>query len=164
TGAFMAGMRYAKRKDYDYVIQFDADGQHLPDYISEMVSKAQEGTNIVIGSRFATEKRKINSLRMFGNAMISLAIKITTGKTLKDPTSGMRLFDKKALNFYVERESSTPEADTVSFMMKKGFVIQEVQVEMQERVAGESYLTFTKSIQFMAARLFAILILQPFRK
>ncbi|MFV0555962.1 MAG: glycosyltransferase family 2 protein, partial [Lactovum sp.] len=40
TGAFMAGMRYAKRKDYDYVIQFDADGQHLPDYISEMVSKA----------------------------------------------------------------------------------------------------------------------------
>ena len=28
TGGFMAGMKYADRKKYDYAIQFDADGQH----------------------------------------------------------------------------------------------------------------------------------------
>lgn len=164
TGAFMAGMRYAKRRDYDFVIQFDADGQHVPDYIPELVAAAQSGANIVVGSRFATEKRKMNSMRMFGNALISGSIKLTTGQILKDPTSGMRLFDRKAIDFYVSRKNSAPEADTISFMMKKGFTVKEVQVEMRERLAGESYLTFSKSIQFMAARLFSILIIQPFRR
>ena len=37
TGAFQTGLKYAYKKGYDYAIQFDADGQHLPEYIPAMV-------------------------------------------------------------------------------------------------------------------------------
>lgn len=163
TGGFMAGMKYAYRHKYDYVIQFDADGQHLPEYIPLMVEEADKGANIVIGSRFVTEKRP-NSLRMLGNILISFAIKITTGKTISDPTSGMRLLDRKAIEFYVQNHNMSPEPETVSYMIKKGFKTSEVQVKMQDRLAGESYLNLNRSIQYMTRVVISILILQPFRK
>ena len=41
TGAFQTGLKYAYKKGYDYAIQFDADGQHLPEYIPAMVDKIE---------------------------------------------------------------------------------------------------------------------------
>ncbi|GAA3262790.1 Glycosyltransferase involved in cell wall biosis Glycosyl transferase group 2 family protein [Lactococcus lactis subsp. lactis] len=163
TGGFAAGMKYAHRHDYDYAIQFDADGQHLPEYISEMVTAAREGNNIVVGSRFVDEKRP-KSLRMLGNTMISTAIKMTTGQTINDPTSGMRLFDKKAIEFYVKTSNMAPEPETISYLIKKKFKVKEVQVTMQDRLAGESYLNLRRSIEYMTRVAISILVLQPFRK
>ena len=121
------------------------------------------GTNVVIGSRFVTQKRP-TSLRMLGNIMISIAIKMTTGKNIQDPTSGMRLFDKKAIEFYTNNPNMTPEPETISYFIKKKFVVKEVQVEMQDRTAGESYLNLSRSIQYMVRVVISILIFQPFRK
>ncbi len=163
TGGFGAGMKYAHRHDYDYAIQFDADGQHLPDYIPEMVTAARKGNNIVVGSRFVDEKRP-KSLRMLGNTMISTAIKMTTGQTINDPTSGMRLFDKKAIEFYVKTVNMAPEPETISYLIKKKFKVKEVQVTMQDRLAGESYLNLRRSIEYMTRVAISILVLQPFRK
>lgn len=163
TGGFMTGMKYAVRNAYDYALQFDADGQHLPEFIPNMVEEAEKGANVVIGSRFVSQKRP-NSLRMLGNVLISSAIKITTGKVINDPTSGMRLFDQKAMVFYITHSNMTPEPETISFMMKKKFRVEEVQVEMQDRVAGESYLNLRRSIQYMVRVAISILILQPFRR
>lgn len=163
TGGFGAGMKYAHRHDYDYAIQFDADGQHLPDYIPEMVTAARKENNIVVGSRFVDEKRP-KSLRMLGNTMISTAIKMTTGQTINDPTSGMRLFDKKAIEFYVKTANMAPEPETISYLIKKKFKVKEVQVTMQDRLAGESYLNLRRSIEYMTRVAISILVLQPFRK
>ncbi|MDD7368402.1 MAG: glycosyltransferase family 2 protein [Berryella intestinalis] len=53
TGAFQAGMKYAHEQAYDYVIQFDADGQHSAAYVSDLVACAEiTGADIVVGSRF----------------------------------------------------------------------------------------------------------------
>ena len=84
TGAFQTGMRYAYEKGYDAAIQIDADGQHDPKYIPDMVRIMEEkGADMVIGSRFVTEK-KPHTLRMFGNTIIEIAIRLTTGKRLTD--------------------------------------------------------------------------------
>ena len=96
AGAFQTGLKYAYRKGYDYAIQFDADGQHRPEFIEAMLDKIQEGYDIVIGSRFVTEK-KPHSMRMLGSNLISLATRITTGRKVKNPTSGMRMFNKKMI-------------------------------------------------------------------
>lgn len=96
AGAFQTGMRYADRKKYKYAIQLDADGQHLPEYIAPMLEKIQEGYDLVIGSRFVTEK-KPKTLRMLGSNLISLAIYLTTGRKISDPTSGMRLFNQEMI-------------------------------------------------------------------
>lgn len=164
AGAFQAGMKYAQRHGYDYAIQFDADGQHSAAYIKEMVEEAERtGANIVIGSRFAAEKKPV-SARMAGSALITAMIFLTTGKKIQDPTSGMRLFDSKMIPLFAQELDYSPEPDTISLLMRSGFDVREVQVEMRERTAGESYLNFTKSISYMLRVCISILLVQWFRK
>ncbi len=163
AGAFQTGMKYAYRNGYDFAIQFDADGQHRPEYIAPILEKMQEGYDIVIGSRFLTEK-KPNTLRMLGSNMISLAIRLTTGKRVKDPTSGMRMFNKKMIAEFALNLNYGPEPDTVSYLLKQGATIAEVQVQMDERIAGESYLNLSRSMMYMMRMLISILFIQNFRK
>ena len=163
AGAFQTGLKYAYRNGYDYAIQFDADGQHRPEFIGPMLDKIQEGYDIVIGSRFVTEK-KPHSLRMLGSNLMSMAMKLTTGRRVKDPTSGMRMFNKKMIAEFALNMNYGPEPDTVSYLLKQGATIAEVQVEMDERIAGESYLNLTKSMMYMLRMLLSILLIQNFRK
>lgn len=163
AGAFQTGLKYAYRKGYDYAIQFDADGQHRPEFIAPMLDKIQEGYDIVIASRFVTEK-KPHSLRMLGSNLISAAMKLTTSHRVKDPTSGMRLFNKKMIAEFALNMNYGPEPDTISYLLKQGATIAEVQAKMDERIAGESYLNMTKSMMYMLRMLLSILFIQNFRK
>lgn len=163
AAAVQTGMLFAYNNDYDAAIQFDGDGQHDTGYIEKMVGEIQKGYNIVIGSRFVEEK-KPKSLRMFGNNLIEAAIKMTTGKILKDPTSGMRMFDNKMIKKLAFGADLGPEPDTVALLVRKGATFSEVQVEMHERIAGESYLDFANSVNYMFRMFISILVLQWFRK
>lgn len=163
ASAFQTGVKYAYRNDYDYAIQFDADGQHRAEYIRKLQDKMEEGYDIVIGSRFV-EKKKEKSLRMLGSRMISGAIKMTTGFKLKDPTSGMRMLNKKMIKEFALNLNYGPEPDTISYLVKKGARITEVQVEMDERIAGESYLNLKRSMIYMLRMTLSILFIQNFRK
>ena len=163
AGAFQSGMKYAHRHGYDCAIQFDADGQHLPEYI-ELMADALNNADIVIGSRFVSSK-KPRSMRMFGSNLISAAIKFTTGQTLKDPTSGMRAFNKRMIAVMANGLNCGPEPDTVSYLMKRaGAKVVEVPVRMAERTAGESYLNPWRSSVYMIRMSISILFIQFFRK
>lgn len=165
AGAFQAGMKYAYRNGYDQAIQFDADGQHVPEYISAISEFMRETkADIVIGSRFVT-KKKPHSLRMIGSDLISLFIRLTTGMRLNDPTSGMRMYNKSAIEQFATRNDLSPEPDTLAFLIRKhNAVIREYQVEMRDRAAGESYLTLSKSILYMLNTCSAILFSLWFRR
>lgn len=163
AGAFQTGLKYAYIKKYDYAIQFDADGQHKAEYIDDILKEMEKGFDIVIGSRFVTEKKPF-SLRMFGSNMISIAMKLTTGKAIKDPTSGMRMFNKEMIEEFALNLNYGPEPDTISYLIKQGATISEVQVKMDERTEGESYLNFSRSMLYMLRMLISILFIQSFRK
>lgn len=163
SAGFQAGMKYAYRHNYDCAIQFDADGQHRPEYIQSMsTAMADADADIVIGSRFVSEKKDA-SARMAGSTLISFLIKLTTGKKLSDPTSGMRMYNRRAIAEFVEKSDFGPEPDTLAYLIRKGFEVVEVQVDMREREAGESYLSFSKSIMYMARAVVSILIVQWLR-
>ncbi|MBF0780253.1 MULTISPECIES: glycosyltransferase family 2 protein [unclassified Granulicatella] len=163
TAAFQTGLRYAYEHGYKKAVQFDADGQHLPEYIEDLSKKMDEGYELVIGSRFVTQKKE-QSLRMLGNTLISTAIKWTTGQRIKDPTAGMRMFNEELIKEFAQNINYGPEPDTVSYLIRNGVKVAEVQVEMQERQAGESYLTLSKSIRYMLHMFISIIIVQNFRK
>lgn len=163
AGGFQAGMKYAERNHYDAAIQFDGDGQHDPRFIGNMIDEMEShGTDIVIGSRFIGRKKPF-SMRMFGNNLIQGCIFLTTGKNIKDPTSGMRLFNRRMIHKLAGTMNYGPEPDTVAYLIRCGAKIKEVPVEMQERTAGESYLNVYRSMQYMVHMLFSILIIQWFR-
>lgn len=163
TGAVQAGMKYAWRSGYDCALQLDGDGQHDPRYIEMMLRQMQDtGADIIIGSRFVSEK-KPRSLRMMGSNLIQFAIRLTTGQTIQDPTSGLRLYNRKMLSEFTRNFNLTPEPDTMCYLLRCGADIREVQVEMRERIAGESYLNFSRSIQYMLRMGLSILLIQWFR-
>ena len=163
AGAFQAGLKYAYEKGYQYAIQFDADGQHRPEFIEAMLKRMEEGYDIVIGSRFVNEKKN-RSMRMLGSKMLTVAIKLTTGKRVADPTSGMRMFSRNMIKEFAHNLNYGPEPDTISYLLKNGAKISEVPVKMEERQFGESYLNFTGSAKYMLKMLISILFVQNFRK
>ena len=162
TDGVQTGMMYAYRNGYDYAIQFDGDGQHDPAYIASMLEAMKE-CDVCIGSRFV-EKKKPKSLRMLGSNVIQFTLKLTTRKTIKDPTSGMRMFNRAAIRVMAENIDYGPEPDTVAHLIRSGARVKEVQVEMRERIAGESYLNFTRSIKYMMHMCFSIMFIQWCRK
>lgn len=163
AGAFQAGLKYAYEKDYSYAIQFDADGQHRPEFIGDMLEEIKKGYDIVIGSRFVDVK-KDKSLRMIGSRMITLAIKLTTKVRVADPTSGMRMFSKAMIKEFAKNLNYGPEPDTVSYLIKNGARVSEVKVVMDERQFGTSYLNMMASVTYMVKMLVSILVVQNFRK
>ena len=163
AGAFQTGLRYAADNGYDCAMQLDADGQHRPEYIPAMLEELEDGADIVIGSRFLTVK-KPKTLRMVGSYIISWSIRLTTGRAICDPTSGMRLFNRAMVEEFAQNLNYGPEPDTISYLIKNGAAVKEGQVEMGERIAGHSYLTMMKSVQYMVKMAISILLIQWFRK
>lgn len=164
-GAIKSGMKYANYNQYEYVLQFDGDGQHQAQYIETMIKKMEEtNADIVIGSRFV-EKRKPLTPRMIGSQLITYAIWLTTGgKYIGDVTSGMRLFNKRMIKRFGYEMHYSPEPDTLAYLLNRGVKIEEVQVEMLERENGTSYLNFFGSLDYMWQMMFSILVFQWFRK
>ena len=164
TGGFQTGMKFALSHGYDFAVQFDADGQHSAAYIWPMVEHAESsGSDIVVGSRFCAQKKPL-SARMVGSELITAIMKLTTGTKIEDPTSGMRLFNKKMIAQFANNYDYSPEPDTLALVIRGGGVVTEIPVEMRDRVAGESYLNFTKSVAYMLRVGVSILFLQWFRK
>lgn len=163
AGCFQAGMKYAYLKGYNCAIQFDGDGQHRPEYIGAMKDKMEEGYDIVIGSRFVTQKKDW-SMRMVGGRLIAGAIWLTTGTRVSDPTSGMRMFSRSMIKEFALNLNYGPEPDTLSFLIKQGAKVAELQVEIDERLEGESYLKPLVAAKYMARMLVSIVLIQMIRK
>lgn len=164
AGAFQGGMKYAVRMGYRYAMQYDGDGQHDPRYIEMMLDAAEKARcDIVIGSRFVSEKKPWTA-RMLGSRIIGACIRLTTGRRVSDPTSGMRLFNRRMIQILAHQVNYGPEPDTIAFLIRCGAKVQECQVSMNERVAGESYLKFGASLKYMIRMCMSILVVQWFRK
>lgn len=149
AGAVQAGYKYAYYHGYQAAIQFDGDGQHKAIYIHQMKQELDKGYDIVIGSRFVNQKKSM-SLRMLGSRIITFLIKLKTGVTIKDPTSGMRLMNRKLIYDYAFNMNRKPEPDTLVYQIAKGAKIKEVQVEMNDRLYGSSiYHSTFNSVKYM---------------
>lgn len=162
-GAVQTGFKLALLNDYDIVIQFDGDGQHSAKYIQPLINEIKKGNDIVIGSRFVTEKKPFTA-RMLGSRLIAFSIRLMTGKKITDPTSGFRAYNRACIKDYANDMNNPPEPDTLVYMLRKNRKIKEVQVQMSEREFGESYLNLMNTIKYMSRMMVSIFLIQPFRK
>lgn len=160
-GAVQTGYLYALKNDYDIAIQIDGDGQHNPKYIKNLVEEIQKGNDIVIGSRFV-EKSEYDQtkLRMLGINIISFIIKTMTKVKIYDTTSGYRAVNKNIIKeFSKEYPYDYPEPCTNMAMIKKGYKVKEIPVEMEKRQAGISSISPCKSIVYMFKVILSILLM-----
>jgi glycosyltransferase involved in cell wall biosynthesis len=161
-GAVQTGYRYALYNDYDIAIQFDGDGQHNPKYIKDFIKEIRDGYDFVLGSRFINKTNTFKStiLRRVGSKFLSFLIKLCTGKTITDPTSGFRACNKEVIKLFAsDYPSDYPEPDTLVVLLKNNYKVLEIPVDMNKRKNGKSSLTsLTKPIYYMIKVSLSIII------
>ena len=132
-GATQTGMRYAQRNHYEVVITFDADGQHHPESIPTLLEALDEHAQVVIG----TYAPRLS----FAKRAAAQYFRLLTGLPLRDFTSGLRAYDRRAVRALASREASLLDYQDMGVLMllnEKGFAMREVPVLMSARRAGMS--------------------------
>ena len=141
-GSVQTGFKYAYNMQYDYALQFDADGQHLASEITTILKPLQNNeADVVIGSRFKEKHKGYKStfLRRIGIRIFKVATFLLIDQQIKDNTSGFRAYNKKAITFLSkEYPMDYPEPEAVILLGKHDFKIKEVFTEMQPRKGGVS--------------------------
>lgn len=150
-GAVQTGYLYAKKYNYNIAIQLDGDGQHDPKYIQNLINEILKGNDLIIGSRFVEKTDyKQTFFRMIGINIISSTIKLMTHVKIYDTTSGYRAANKNIIEEFANSYPyDYPEPCTNMHMIKKGYKIKEVPVEMKKRETGISSISPLHSAIYM---------------
>lgn len=160
-GAVQTGYKYALEYGYDIAVQVDGDGQHDPAFLEIMSDVLEkENMDMVIGSRFIDKEGfQSSTMRRIGIKYFTVLIKVLTGKTITDPTSGLRMIGKNIIKQYAsDYPKDYPEPESVVAVLRKGMKVKEIPVVMRNRQGGVSSINPSKSIYYMIKVTLAILV------
>lgn len=128
------GYQYAQNKNYQYVLQMDADGQHEPKELVNLLRAIKsDQVDIVIGSRFLNEcNYQASWPRRFVMIIFSKITSLIIRQKITDPTSGFQALNHRVLKFFTSEfyPSDYPDADVIILLYYIGFRIKEIPVVM----------------------------------
>lgn len=160
-GGVQTGYLYAARNGYDLAVQFDGDGQHNAAYLEEMAEKMEsEKLDMLIGSRYIQKQGfQSSGARRMGIKYFTGLIKLVTGATITDPTSGMRMVNAETIALFADDyPKDYPEPESVVTLLKKKKKVKELPVTMNAREEGVSSISPVKAVYYMIKVSIAILI------
>ncbi len=170
-GALQAGFRYAVQHGYQRAFQFDADGQHDPSQVPALLLALDAGADLVIGSRFASPEAEsaydVGRLRAGAMGLLRLAVRVLSGRSFSDTSSGFRGFSAPLLSFYAARYPNEYLGDTVEALLlacQAGFRVVEVPVSMRVRAAGKPSTRNVKLAYHYLRALLCLLSRAPIRR
>lgn len=152
-GAVQAGFKYALERGYEYVVQFDGDGQHPAGQIGALLAPVRAGEcEMCIGSRFLGERSyKGSAWRRLGTRLLSRICRLVTGHRITDATSGFRAYGPRALRYLAAYyPADYPEPESVVLLSRRGMAIKEVAVAMRPRQGGRSSIGGLGAAYYMA--------------
>ncbi len=137
--AMRTGFLFARENGFDRLIQFDADGQHLPEYLFEIEQRLST-FDVVVGSRFKEHRDyEVGIVRSLAMNFLSKSISGLISVKMTDVTSGFRGASRRAIELYSEHYPTEYLGDTVESLIiahKHGLSISEVGVKMRPRFYG----------------------------
>ncbi len=162
-GAMRAGYLYARRHDFDWAVQVDADGQHDARNIPAMIRKAAEdGLDLVIGSRFAQETGyDVHGPRKWAMKVLSKTLSHICKTKLTDTTSGFKLASKPLIALFATDFPAEYLGDTLESLViasRSGAKIAEVPVKMRKRMGGTPSHNPYQSAKYLFRAIFALAI------
>ena len=121
----------AKKKNLSILVLLDADSQHNPDEIPELIKPISEGFDLVIGSR-ERQGANIPLYRRIGQKVISYFSGILSGKKLYDSECGFRVFSKKAIALLELKENGmSVSAEMIAKAAEKGLKITDRPISIK---------------------------------
>jgi glycosyltransferase involved in cell wall biosynthesis len=164
-GAVQTGFKYAARKGYDAVVLMDADGQHNPACVPDLLKGLQDA-DVVLGSRFLGDCRYFIPFdRRVGMWLLRKIVRWVTGQSITDPTSGFQALRRQVVELLADDHYPVDfaDADILILLHRVGFRIKEIPVVMHQRSHGISkyvpsylraaYYAFKMSLSILATLL-----------
>ena len=152
--AVETGLIYAARKNADYAVKFDGDGQHLAeeiDLLMEVLEKDE--ADMALGSRFISDIDGFKStyFRRVGISFFRMLSGLLTGQAIADSTSGFRAYNRSALKFVSKNYPAFdyPEPEENILLLRNKFRIKEVPCRMNIREGGRSSIRSLKACYYM---------------
>ena len=164
-GAVRAGIRYAQRAGYQFVVRIDGDAQHracdIPRVFRAVVSNRAD---VALGSRYLRRGRRARGWRRVSQAMLAFCLSIVTRRRVTDPTSGFWLFGPRALRLLSgNHPAGYAEPELVLFLHRNGLRLTEVPIRIRPRLAGRTSLTTPRAALAFARTMLAIVVV-PLRR
>ena len=167
--ALQTGYKYAVRRGYQYVIQMDGDGQHdvcnIPVIYRKLKEQDADGRcpDIVLGARFmeGSSDFPVSLPKRIVYSIFRFLIRMTTGRRVADPTTGLQGLSRKAFLYYSKYDhfdDKYPDANMIILMMLIKFRVIEVPAVMHTRVEGKSMHSGLKPFWYMLRVLFSVCV------
>lgn len=160
-GAMRAGFKYADRLGYRRVIQVDADGQHDPRNIDEVLA-GLEYADISIGARFADRgDYEVRGPRKWAMQFLAKVISGLAKTRLTDVTSGFRAANERAISQYLDHYPAEYLGDTIDSLVvavRSGCKVTQVPVAMRPRQGGSPSHNPFKAAIYLGRSVFALLL------
>ena len=141
-GALRTGFRYACDNGYERAIQLDADGQHEPAAVRQLLAGLDDDVDLVIGNRFApgVTPYSVGAARGGAMAFLRVLVRLVSGRWFQDTTSGFRAFGPRSLRLFSRELSVEYMGDTVEALLialREGLRVKEVPTGMRQRAGGQ---------------------------
>lgn len=144
--AYIAGFKWALERDYDFIMEMDADFSHSPEYVRNFLENIKNN-DLVIGSRYISGVNVVNwpMTRLLLSYFANVYTRWVTGLPLRDATGGFKCFRREVLAALdLDAVTSTGYSFQIEVSMrawKKGFRIKEIPIVFTDRQAGKSKMS-----------------------
>ncbi|MDO4716611.1 MAG: polyprenol monophosphomannose synthase [Propionibacteriaceae bacterium] len=144
--AYLAGFHWGLERDYQVLVEMDADGSHQPEQLPSMLA-ALEDADMVKGSRWVRGGSVVNwaKSRELLSRGASLYTRAWLGLPVKDTTGGFTAFRASTLRGISLDEIASAgycfQIDLVWRAVRVGFRVKEVPIEFMEREFGTSKMS-----------------------
>jgi dolichol-phosphate mannosyltransferase len=144
--AYLAGFAWALERDYDRIIEMDADFSHNPKYLVDML-KASEEVDLVLGSRYISGVNVINwpMSRLLLSYFANVYARVVTGMSVRDLTGGFKCFRREllaALDLNAIHSNGYAFQIEMSFRaFRQHYSIREIPIVFVDREHGQSKMS-----------------------
>jgi dolichol-phosphate mannosyltransferase len=145
--AYVTGFRYGLARDYDYFFEMDADFSHNPKYLPQILARARDGADVVLGSRYVAGGGTVNwgLRRKVLSAGGSLYARTILGVKVRDLTGGFKCFRRRVLEAIdltaVRSEGYSFQIEMTYRAVKEGFKVVEIPIVFEDRRVGQSKMS-----------------------
>jgi dolichol-phosphate mannosyltransferase len=145
--AYVAGFRHVLATDAELVLEMDCDFSHDPADVPRLVAAAEEGADLVLGSRYVPGggTRNWGLVRRAISKGGSLYTALFLRMGVKDPTGGFKCFRRSALE-RLDLDAITPrgyafQIETTYRLKELGCRVVEVPITFVDRELGRSKMS-----------------------
>jgi len=152
------GMRQVLLGSYDYVVFFDADGQHRVEDLERIIrSYESEPCDLIVGSRYLGVESTSLTLRSVTTRLFSKLTTVLAGIEITDVTCGLKLVSRRFIPVALELSTEDMHAELIVGLSRCGARIREEKITVLPRDTGESMYHLYKGL-FYPVKTFVCLL------